>query len=101
MERIGRSVGIVRGWDSEGGHRETRVLQLWNGWPAVKVTRIAYSHRINTGKYAKLVEQAARLGRVRSEVWQRYDLKADRWASGVVLETGFTAPRAGWCGRPT
>ncbi|MEV0897798.1 transposase [Actinoplanes sp. NPDC049802] len=38
----------------------------------MKVTRIAYSHRLNAGKYAALSEQAARLGRVRSEVWQRY-----------------------------
>jgi len=38
----------------------------------VKVTRIAYSYRLNAGKYAALSEQARRLGRVRSEVWQRY-----------------------------
>ncbi|MEU9738523.1 transposase [Micromonospora chersina] len=38
----------------------------------MKVTRIAYSVRLNAGKYAALVEQARRLGRVRSEVWQRY-----------------------------
>ena len=38
----------------------------------MKVTRIAYSHRLNAGKYAALVEQARRLGRVRSMVWQRY-----------------------------
>ncbi|MEU4644687.1 hypothetical protein [Micromonospora sp. NPDC023814] len=38
----------------------------------MKVTRIAYSIRLNPGKYAVLVEQARRLGRVRSEVWQRY-----------------------------
>lgn len=38
----------------------------------MKVTRIAYSTRLNPGKYAALREQAVRLGRVRSEVWQRY-----------------------------
>ncbi|SCL71790.1 zinc ribbon domain-containing protein [Micromonospora chersina] len=38
----------------------------------MKVTRIAYSVRLNPGKYAALAEQARRLGRVRSEVWQRY-----------------------------
>lgn len=38
----------------------------------MKVTRVAYSLRLNAGKYAALVEQARRLGRVRSEVWQRY-----------------------------
>ncbi|MET7965432.1 transposase [Micromonospora sp. NPDC005305] len=38
----------------------------------MKVTRIAYSARLNPGKYAALAEQARRLGRVRSEVWQRY-----------------------------
>ncbi|MFI6262044.1 hypothetical protein [Micromonospora sp. NPDC051006] len=38
----------------------------------MKVTRIAYSDRLNPGKYAALAEQARRLGRVRSEIWQRY-----------------------------
>ncbi|WP_218105293.1 hypothetical protein [Micromonospora rhizosphaerae] len=38
----------------------------------MKVTRIAYSSRMNPGKYAALAEQARRLGWVRSEVWQRY-----------------------------
>ena len=38
----------------------------------MKVTRVAYSERLNVGKYAALMEQARRLGRVRSEVWQRY-----------------------------
>ncbi|WP_460068932.1 zinc ribbon domain-containing protein [Streptomyces sp. YKOK-I1] len=38
----------------------------------MKVTRIAYSHRLNTGKYAQLAEQARRLGRVRAMVWARY-----------------------------
>ncbi|MFE9690518.1 RNA-guided endonuclease TnpB family protein [Micromonospora sp. NPDC005806] len=36
------------------------------------VTRVAYSADVNPGKYAALQEQARRLGRVRSEVWQRY-----------------------------
>jgi len=38
----------------------------------VKVTRVAYSSRLNAGKYAQLTEQAVRLGRVRSLVWDRY-----------------------------
>ncbi|HEX5542849.1 MAG TPA: zinc ribbon domain-containing protein [Micromonospora sp.] len=38
----------------------------------MKVTRIAYSRGLNAGKYAVLVEQARRLGQVRSQVWQRY-----------------------------
>lgn len=38
----------------------------------MKVTRVAFSKDLNAGKYAHLVEQARRLGRVRSEVWQRY-----------------------------
>lgn len=37
-----------------------------------KVTRIAYSKKLNAAKYAALEEQARRLGRVRSEVWNRY-----------------------------
>lgn len=38
----------------------------------MKVTRVAFSKDLNPGKYAQLAEQAHRLGRVRSEVWQRY-----------------------------
>jgi len=38
----------------------------------MKVTRIAFSDRLNAGKLAALEEQARRLGRVRSQVWQRY-----------------------------
>ncbi|GHJ54866.1 hypothetical protein Nm8I071_41730 [Nonomuraea sp. TT08I-71] len=70
----------------------------------MKVTRIAYSAGLNPGKYAALVEQARRLGRVRSEVWQRYGsvggvgsgLKdrqvRDRWlADGTHLQFGALA----------
>lgn len=71
------------------------------GW-LVKVTRIAYSHRLNPGKYAALSEQAKRLGRVRSEVWQRYGSVAgaglsdrqvrDRWlAEGTHQRFGVLA----------
>jgi IS605 OrfB family transposase len=38
----------------------------------VKVTRVVYSYRLNSGKLAALAEQARRLGVVRSLVWQRY-----------------------------
>ena len=38
----------------------------------MKVTRIAYSSRLNAGKYAQLVEQARRLSCVRSLVWDRF-----------------------------
>jgi len=38
----------------------------------MKVTRILYSRRLNAGKYAALEEQARRLGRIRSEVRQRF-----------------------------
>jgi IS605 OrfB family transposase len=68
----------------------------------VKVTRIAYSHRLNPGKYAQLEEQARRLGRVRCEVWQRYGSAAgaalsdrqvrDRWlAEGTHRTFGVLA----------
>jgi transposase len=70
----------------------------------VKVTRIAYSARLNPGKYAALAEQARRLGRVRSEVWQRYGSTAgvgsgltdrqvrDRWlADGTHVRFGVLA----------
>jgi Putative transposase DNA-binding domain len=42
------------------------------GGDRMKVTRIAYSRDLNPGKFAQLAEQARRLGRVRSLVWQRY-----------------------------
>ena len=55
----------------------------------MKVTRIAFSDRLNPVKMSALEEQAKRLGRVRSEVWQRYGSTAgtalkdrqirDRW----------------------
>lgn len=35
-------------------------------------TRIAYSKGLNKGKYAELKQQAALLGQVRTDVWQRY-----------------------------
>ena len=38
----------------------------------MKVTRVAFSYRLNAGKFTALCEQATRLGRVRSQVWQRY-----------------------------
>ena len=38
----------------------------------MKVTRVVYSKALNVGKFALLAEQARRLGRVRSLVWQRY-----------------------------
>lgn len=38
----------------------------------MKVTRVAYSKDLNAGKYAQLAEQAQRLGRVRSLVWERF-----------------------------
>ena len=38
----------------------------------MKATRIAYSKNLTDAKYAKLEEQARRLGLVRSEVWERY-----------------------------
>lgn len=70
----------------------------------MKVTRIAYSARLNPGKYVALVEQARRLGRVRSEVWQRYGSTfgvgsglrdrqvRDRWlADGTHVQFGVLA----------
>jgi IS605 OrfB family transposase len=36
------------------------------------VTRVAYSKDLNAGKCAQLVEEARRLGRARSKVWQCY-----------------------------
>jgi hypothetical protein len=68
----------------------------------VKVTRIALSERLNPGKLVALQEQARRLGRVRSQVWQRYASIAgaglrdrqvrDRWlADGTHHQFGVLA----------
>ncbi|MFE9692589.1 RNA-guided endonuclease TnpB family protein [Micromonospora sp. NPDC005806] len=70
----------------------------------MKVTRIAYSMGLNPSKHAALLEQARRLGRVRSEVWQRYGSVSgvgsgqtdrqvrDRWlADGTHLQFGVLA----------
>ncbi|WP_370318359.1 zinc ribbon domain-containing protein [Actinoplanes sp. ATCC 53533] len=68
----------------------------------MKVTRVAYSHRLNTGKYTALAEQCRHLGRVRSEVWQRYGSVGgaalsdrqvrDRWlADGTHVQFGVLA----------
>ena len=35
-------------------------------------TQIAFSEKLNQGKYSALLEQAGRLGVIRSEVWQRF-----------------------------
>ena len=63
----------------------------------MKVTRVAYSRHLNSGKWAALTEQARRLGRVRSLVWQRYGSIAgaglrdravrDRWMSDGTADT--------------
>ena len=63
----------------------------------MKVTRVAYSRHLNSGKWAALTEQARRLGRVRSLVWQRYGSVAgaalrdravrDRWMSDGTADT--------------
>jgi hypothetical protein len=68
----------------------------------VKVTRVAYSSHLNAGKHAQLVEQGYRLGRVRSEVWQRYGSVSgtrlsdrqirDRWMTeGTATQFGVLA----------
>jgi len=36
------------------------------------ITQIAFSDHINQGKFAALIEQAGRLGAIRSEVWERF-----------------------------
>ena len=47
------------------------------------ITRIAYSDKINKGKFAALIEQAERLGMVRSEAWERF---------GSIAGIGFLVP---------
>lgn len=57
----------------------------------MKVTRVAYSHQLNAGKYAALSEQARRLGRVRSEGWQRYGSVAGAALSDRQVRDGWLA----------
>lgn len=65
----------------------------------MKITRIAYSRKLNSGKYAALTEQAERLGLVRSEVWDRYGvfgghfptIKSEWVASGLGNSFGTLA----------
>lgn len=67
-----------------------------------KVTRIAFSARLNVGKFTQLAEQARRLGRVRSAVWREFGSIAgvgvgdrvvpDRWiADGTAAGLGVPA----------
>jgi IS605 OrfB family transposase len=78
-----------------------RTCVRYDRW-LMKVTRIAYSHRLNEGKYARLAEQAQRLGWVRSLVWDRFASIAgvgvsdrtirDRWmADGIAADFGVLA----------
>ncbi len=69
----------------------------------MKVTRILHSRRLNAGKYAALEEQARRLGRIRSEVWQRFGSIAgvglrDRQVRDAWLREGrrFDVPANAW-----
>lgn len=68
----------------------------------MKVTRIAYSRNLNAHKYAELEEQARRLGRVRSLVWDKHGSIAgvgvrdrtirDQWLKdGTAEQFGVTA----------
>jgi len=52
------------------------------------VTRVANGADVNAGKLAALVEQARRLGRVRSEVWRRYGSVSDRQVRDRWLADG-------------
>lgn len=62
----------------------------------MKVTRIVCARQVNAGKYARLNEQARRLGQVRSLVWDRYGSIAgvgvtdrqvrDQWLSDGTAE---------------
>ena len=61
----------------------------------MKVTRVAYARNVNAAKMAALNEQALRLGRVRSEVWQRHGSVAgaaltDRQVRDAWMASGHT-----------
>lgn len=57
----------------------------------MKVTRVAHSKNINPGKLAQLGEQAERLGRVRSLVWQRYGSVAGAGESSRQIRNQWMA----------
>lgn len=66
-------------------------------------TQIAFSQQLNQGKYAALLEQAKRLGVVRSEVWQRFgSVKGaglgDRTIRDAWIKAGrqFNVPANAW-----
>jgi hypothetical protein len=66
-------------------------------------TQIAFSEQLNKGKYETLLEQARRLGVIRSEVWQRFgSLKGvglgDRTIRDNWLKEGrqFNVPANAW-----
>ena len=44
----------------------------FQGFLLMRVTRIAYSKKLNKGKYGELQDQAIQLGKIRTEIWQRY-----------------------------
>lgn len=69
----------------------------------MKATRIAYSKGLTARKYAALEEQARRLGRIRSEIWQRYGSVSgvslsDRQIRDAWLADGrkFDVPANAW-----
>jgi IS605 OrfB family transposase len=71
----------------------------------VKVTRVAHSADLNAGKFAQLVEQARRLGVIRSKVWREYGsvngvgvrdrVVRDRWMADGTAES-FRVPANSW-----
>jgi IS605 OrfB family transposase len=64
-----------------------------------QVTRIAWSMDLNPGKYAQLAKQARLLGRVRSEVWQRYGSVGGAQVSDRVVRDQWMADGTGaWFG---
>jgi len=74
-KRSGRSTSTVRRWEQEGrlvAKRHLSGQRYFDEFDVMKATRILNAKKPNQGKLAALREQARRLGRVRSEVWQRF-----------------------------
>lgn len=60
-------------------------------------TQIAFSKQLNKGKYAQLQELAWRLGKIRTEVWQRFGsvkgiLQSDRKIRDGWIKEGYKFP---------
>ena len=58
----------------------------------MKVTRIAYSKGLTAAKLARLVEIAARLGHLRTELWDQFGSRAGVGINKFTIGYGWCSP---------